>query len=99
LEVPRSGFYYKAKRADEAEIIGQIQSIATQFPRYGYRRITAELRTRGYHVNHKRVLRLIRQNNLLIRPTKKQKATYPGEGGLSEPCQGHSDKQTKSGMV
>ena len=33
--------------------------------RYGYRRVTAELRRRGMFVNHKRVARLMREDNLL----------------------------------
>ncbi len=32
--------------------------------RYGYRRITMELKTQGYEINHKRVLRLMRKMNL-----------------------------------
>jgi transposase InsO family protein len=43
----------------------QIQKIALTFPAYGYRRITEELDRRGYLFNHKRVLRLMRQDNLL----------------------------------
>jgi len=70
LEVPRSSFYYKAKRGDDEEVIQQILSIAQEFPRYGYRRITAELRRRGYRVNHKKVLRLMRKFNLLVRQAK-----------------------------
>ena len=43
-----------------------IQEIAVAHRRrYGYRRITAELRRRGLLVNHKRVARLIRADNLL----------------------------------
>lgn len=42
-----------------------IQKIALQMPAYGYRRVTAELRRRSWRVNHKRVLRLMRQDNLL----------------------------------
>jgi transposase InsO family protein len=43
-----------------------IQGIAvTHRRRYGYRRITAELRRRGLLVNHKRVVRLMREDNLL----------------------------------
>ena len=42
-----------------------IQRIALQMPAYGYRRVTAELRRRSWVVNHKRVLRLMRQDNLL----------------------------------
>ena len=59
LGVPRSSFYYRARDKDKSEVIQQILSTAAQFPRYGYRRITTELRRRGYHVNHKRVLRAI----------------------------------------
>lgn len=42
-----------------------IQKIALQMPAYGYRRVTAELRRRSFVVNHKRVLRIMRQDNLL----------------------------------
>lgn len=43
----------------------ELQKIALEFPAYGYRRITPELDKRGYRVNHKRVLRLMRADNLL----------------------------------
>lgn len=36
-----------------------------EFPRYGYRRVTKELRNRGFEDNAKRVLRVMRENNLL----------------------------------
>ena len=49
----------------EMELRDAMQQIALQFPAYGYRRITAELNRRGFAVNHKRVLRLMRQDNLL----------------------------------
>jgi putative transposase len=47
------------------EVRSQLQQTALQWPAYGYRRITAELRRRGFAVNHKRVLRLMREDNLL----------------------------------
>lgn len=47
------------------ELRDAIQKIAVQMPAYGYRRITAELRRRDWMVNHKRVLRLMREDNLL----------------------------------
>ena len=48
----------------------QVRSVIQQIAiahrrRYGYRRISAELRRRGMLVNHKRVLRLMREDNLL----------------------------------
>jgi putative transposase len=49
----------------EMELRDVMQKIALQFPAYGYRRITAELQRRGFEVNHKRILRLMRDDNLL----------------------------------
>lgn len=42
-----------------------IQRIALEFPCYGWRRVTVELRRRGRTVNHKRVRRIMREDNLL----------------------------------
>jgi putative transposase len=62
--------YYRWKRPAvvstvEMELRDEMQRVAVQWPAYGYRRITAELRRRGFHVNHKRVLRMMRADNLL----------------------------------
>lgn len=48
-----------------------IQEIALEFPFYGYRRITKELRNRGEHVNHKKVLKIMRTENLLCHRKKR----------------------------
>ena len=51
---------------EETEVRSVIQQIALEHRRrYGYRRITAELRRRGMRVNHKRVVRIMREDNLL----------------------------------
>ena len=50
---------------DELELRGQIQKIALEMRSYGYRPITKELHRRGVRANHKRVLRLMRADNLL----------------------------------
>jgi len=68
--VSRAGFYrsFKEKQPqeEEMEVRSTIQKIALEHRRhYGYRRIAAELRRRGLSVNHKRVLRLMREDNLL----------------------------------
>lgn len=65
----RSGYYAWMKRPKTAssaiglnhDLKEQIQEIALKFPEYGYRRVTTELRNRGYMVNHKRVLRIMRE--------------------------------------
>ena len=65
----RAGFYRSRMPRQatpvEMEIRDEIQKIAVESPAYGYRRITAELQRRGFAVNHKRVLRMMREDNLL----------------------------------
>jgi len=65
----RAGFYRSRKPRPvspvEMEIRDEMQTIAVESPAYGYRRITAELQHRGFAVNRKRVLRMMREDNLL----------------------------------
>ncbi len=68
--VSRAGFYRSLKEhrpvEEEMEVRSAIQQIVLEHRRrYGYRRITAELRRRGMLVNHKRVGRIMREDNLL----------------------------------
>jgi putative transposase len=49
----------------EMEIRDELQKVALEWPAYGYRRITGELQRRGFAINHKRVLRMMHQDNLL----------------------------------
>ena len=65
----RAGFY-RARTPRQVspvamEIRDEMQKIAVESPAYGYRRITIELQNRGFAINHKRVLRMMRQDNLL----------------------------------
>ena len=69
-QVSRAGFYRSLQESQPVEeammVRAEIQQIALAHRgRYGYRRITAELRRRGFLVNHKRVMRLMREDNLL----------------------------------
>ena len=66
LETSRSSYYYPPKRADDLEVRDTIERIALEFPRYGYRRMTVELEWRGFEANHKRVLRIMREESLLV---------------------------------
>jgi len=68
--VSRAGFYRSLRESqpqdEEMVVRATIQEIALAHRRrYGYRRITAELRRRGLLVNHKRVVRLMQTDNLL----------------------------------
>jgi len=68
--VSRAGFYRSLLEqepvAEDMEVRSAIQQVFAEHKRrYGYRRVCAELRRRGMQVNHKRVARLMRQDNLL----------------------------------
>lgn len=67
--LPRRSYYHLLGRTQLAdqyiELRDQIQRVALEWPSYGYRPMTAELRRRGLRVNHKLVLRLMREDNLL----------------------------------
>ncbi|MEK6829914.1 MAG: IS3 family transposase, partial [Nanoarchaeota archaeon] len=71
LRFSRSNFY-KWKNKDKQEDLDkylrkEIQGIALEFPFYGYRRMSKELRRRELTVNHKKVLRIMREDNLICR--------------------------------
>ena len=65
----RAGFYrWRTPRQGtpvDMELRDQMQKVALEAPAYGYRIITSELQQGGFVVNHKRVLRMIREDNLL----------------------------------
>jgi len=73
-EVSRASYYRhwqaSAPRAEEMGVRDAIQRLALANRRYGYRRIAALLRREGWQVNHKRVLRLMREDNLLALRTR-----------------------------
>jgi putative transposase len=67
--VNRAGYYRHWKtsvpRQEETAVRDAVQRVALANRRYGYRRIAAQLRRDGFVANHKRVLRLMRRDNLL----------------------------------
>lgn len=77
MRLARSSFYYKPKTRSpeelekEADLRNRIEAICLEFPRYGYRRVTKQLQHEGWRVNHKRVLRLMRESDLLCRVRRK----------------------------
>jgi len=79
--------YYKWKRRSpplDADIMlrNNIQEIALEFPKYGYRRMTHTLHRNGSRVNHKRVLRIMREEHLLVRRKKFKPKTTQSKHGL-----------------
>ena len=68
-QVNRADYYRdwraEAPRREEAELRDRVQRLALDNRHYGYRRIVALLKREGWAVNHKRVLRIMREDNLL----------------------------------
>ena len=85
--VSRAGYYRFRRRhppsADRMDLRNEIQQIALRWPAYGYRRIHAELVRRGWKVNHKCVLRLMRIDNLLC--VRRRKFLLTTDSGHSLP--------------
>jgi putative transposase len=74
VQLPRRSYYHMVGRTQPVdqyiELRDQIQKVALEWPSYGYRPMTAELRRRGLMVNHKLALRLMREDNLLCLPRR-----------------------------
>lgn len=77
MKLARSSFYYNPRDKEpevmkaDADVRDKIEAICLEFPRYGYRRVTHQLKHEGCQINHKRVLRLMRESDLLCRAKRK----------------------------
>lgn len=84
--VGRAGYYRfllrRQTQAGDMDLRSKIQSLALQWPAYGYRRVHQELIRQGWGVNHKRVLRLMRMDNLLCLRRRKFIFTTDSKHGL-----------------
>ena len=63
MKLARSTYYYRPRRpgAREQALQERIIDLCEEFPRYGYRRLTYQLRAEGVLINHKSVARLMRE--------------------------------------
>jgi hypothetical protein len=66
---------------DEARLVERMREICAEWPAYGYRRVTAELHGEGRLVNHKKVMRLMKENGLTVRPRRRFVATTDSDHG------------------
>ena len=82
----RAGYYRFLDPAKPAaadmDLRDEMQKIALEWPSYGSRRITQELKARGWEVNRKRVQRLMREDNLLCVVKRKFVVTTDSAHGL-----------------
>jgi len=69
-----STYYYQSQRAEDSQLVADLEQEAGRFPLYGSRRLTHQLRRSPYHyrINRKRIQRLMRQKDLL-RPVKRKR--------------------------
>ena len=79
MNIPVSTYYKlpdaernKQQAQSDASVLRAIERVLSDWPSYGYRRVTAELRRRGIVINHKRIARVMRENNLNVKPRKRR---------------------------
>ena len=82
------GSYYRIREAPrpvavDGELREAIEAVVLEFPAYGYRRVTHALQRAGWRVNHKHVLRLMREESLLCRLRRRWVKTTDSEHGLT----------------
>ena len=88
MKLVSSSFYYNPKSMtakklkSEADLRDKIEAICIDFPGYGYRRVTEELNQRDCPVNHKKVLRIMRESDLLCRVMRKRVKTTDSKHGF-----------------
>jgi putative transposase len=73
MGLARSTYYDtpQAQPIDEARLVEQIKTICAEWPAYGYRRVSFELHEQGYRINHKKVMRLMKENGLSVRARRR----------------------------
>jgi putative transposase len=64
LECASSSYYHRALSPHDASLLHAIEEVAAAWPKYGYRRVTHQLRREDWTVNHKRVARILRDLGL-----------------------------------
>jgi putative transposase len=73
VQIQRCSFRYRGRRQDDVEVRERLKHLAHEHPRWGYRFLGVLLRREGIVINHKRVLRLYREEGLKLRPKRRKK--------------------------
>ncbi len=75
VDCARSSYYHRPMALPEQGLQQAIEAVAATWPRYGYRRITHQLRREGWTVNHKHVARIMRERGLQVHRKPKRRTT------------------------
>ena len=88
MKLPISSYYYRCRaqsaedKGHKADLMDRIEAICLEFSRYGYRRVTAQLKRERFLINHKKVLRLMRESDLLCRVKRRWTRTTDSDHGF-----------------
>lgn len=83
LNISRGVYYYQPRQIEESKLRAAVKEIAGEFVTYGNRRITQQLKRRGYHVGRDRIRRIMKE--LDIRTKVKNKAIKTTQSDLDAP--------------
>jgi putative transposase len=87
MGLARSTYYYCCRqqslgaKKEAADLRDRIEQMVVEFPRYGYRRVTHQLRREGWKVNHKRVARIMREQSLQCQVKRRWVKTTDSDHG------------------
>jgi putative transposase len=73
VALSRSRWQYRSVRSDDAVVRGRLRELATTKPRWGYQQLHVLLRREGHVINHKKVLRLYREEGLAVTRRRRRK--------------------------
>src|SRR5882724_12239557 len=87
MGLARSTYYYRSRQVsmeakkEEADLRDRIEQIVVEHARYGYRRVTWQLKREGWEVNHKRVARIMREESLQCQVKRRWVKTTDSDHG------------------
>ncbi len=85
LSVDRSSMRYAHRRSDDGDLRSRLREIALERRRFGYRRLGIMLAREGIVMNHKKLLRLYREENLRVRRRRGRKRAMGTRAPMAHP--------------
>ena len=85
--ISRSVLRYEKQRATDDKVRARLQELATERPRFGYRRLGVLLRREGLVVNHKRLFRIYTEERLTMRRRRRKQAARLPREAVPSPIQ------------
>lgn len=85
IGIGNSSLRYRSRRVDDSAVRARLLALAAEQPRFGYRRLGVMLEREGTRVNHKRLHRLYREEGLVLRKKRRQRASTATRAPLISP--------------